>query len=64
MPVQIGDIDSTIQVDDTRGGAGAAAPSSASPSDPVEAAEQQRWLWLAQRQQRFERRTAAWGFDD
>lgn len=62
MPVQIGEIDSTIQVDASQGESAGAQP--ASPADPVDAAQQQRWSLLAQRQQRLERRTAAWGFDD
>lgn len=63
MPVEIGEIQSDIQVDGTRGGAGAAADA-AHPGQPVPPAEQQRWIQLAERQQRLERRTAAWGFDD
>ncbi len=61
MPVNIGEINTTVDVDSTRGSAGDNAPS---PAESVQAQEQMRWQQLVERQQALARRTSAWGFDD
>jgi hypothetical protein len=58
MPIEIGEVQSTVEVER---GTGA---SEGSPSSPPPVQAQQRWLDIARRQQELQERTAAWRFDD
>lgn len=61
MPVQIGEINSEVVVDSTRGSGGESAESPSAPPSPQ---DEQRWQALERRTRQLAARTAAWGFDD
>jgi hypothetical protein len=61
MPIEIGEINSTVVVDDTRGSDAAGSTASTDLPAPL---DQQRWQAQAERQRWLAQRTAAWGFDD
>lgn len=60
MPIAIGQIDSTVDVEANDG-----APAGEGPqARPPETAERWRWEWLARREADQQARVSAWGFDD
>lgn len=62
MPITIGEIESTVDVEAAGegGGGGSTAGGGTAPSPQA----QQRWAELARRSEELAARTAAWRFDD
>ena len=61
MPISIGEIDSTVEVDaPAEGGGGGGSQSGTAPSLQTV----QRWQELARRAEELAARTSAWRFDD
>jgi hypothetical protein len=58
MPIEIGEVQSTVDVERGTGSTDGSQPPMAPPQ------EQQRWIDVARRQQQLQERTSAWRFDD
>lgn len=62
MPISIGEIESTVDVEATGDRAGGSMPSGGGTAPSTQA--QQRWDEMARRSEELAARTAAWRFDD
>lgn len=61
MPISIGEIESTVDVEaPSEGGSSSSGGGSTAPSPQA----QQRWVEMARRSEELAARTAAWRFDD